>query len=421
MKRRPNRSGSKPYRLPDGRWRSEVQLGIDASGARIRRVVTAPTAALVETKMRRLLTEADAGLLVTGPALTLEAWLTHWLDEIAAPTLRPRTLAGYRSYVRTWISGTRLAATRLDKVTAEDLDALYARMRAAGRSGSTVLQMHRILSRAFKVAVRRGRLAIAPTSRVDAPAPSSFEPQVFGVDEARALVARAAKDGELGWILALALGPRQGERLGLGWDQVDLEAGRLRFTRSLVMLGWSHGCGGSCGRKRGAECPQRTGGYVLGPPKSRAGVREWVLPAPLVAAFRVHRERQLAGRAPHWRPFQGVELVFAHPDGSPISPSVDYRRWQAFLARAGVAPARVHDARHTAATVMLVLGEDPRVVMELMGWSQASMLARYQHVVDELRSRAAGRLEAALWPSSPPPEGGAVVVSLADRRARRSR
>jgi integrase len=91
--------------------------------------------------------------------------------------------------------------------------------------------------------------------------------------------------------------------------------------------------------------------------------------------------------------------VFTSPTGSVVNPNTDYHQWKALLDRAGVRDARLHDARHTAATVLLVLGVPERTVMSVMGWSSTSMAARYQHVTDPIRRDVARRVGGLLWSS----------------------
>jgi integrase len=91
--------------------------------------------------------------------------------------------------------------------------------------------------------------------------------------------------------------------------------------------------------------------------------------------------------------------MFTQPNGKPIDPRDDHDEWKALLADAGVRDARLHDARHTAATVLLLLGVPERAVMDLMGWSQAAMAKRYQHITTALRDDIAGRLGGFLWQS----------------------
>ena len=83
--------------------------------------------------------------------------------------------------------------------------------------------------------------------------------------------------------------------------------------------------------------------------------------------------------------------------GAPLNPNSDYHRWKALLRCAGVRSGRLHDARHTAATVLLILGAPERTVMGIMGWSSTAMAARYQHVTDPIRRDVARRVGGLLW------------------------
>jgi integrase len=128
---------------------------------------------------------------------------------------------------------------------------------------------------------------------------------------------------------------------------------------------------------------------VLVEPKSRARRRRIALPRPLVDSLRAHRKNQVAQRLRAGTVWEEHGLVFCQPNGRPIDPRRDWAAWKALLATADVRDARLHDARHTAATLLLVQGVDARTVMDIMGWTEARMLSRYQHVVDELRRDAA--------------------------------
>ncbi|GAA2093119.1 hypothetical protein GCM10009841_02560 [Microlunatus panaciterrae] len=89
--------------------------------------------------------------------------------------------------------------------------------------------------------------------------------------------------------------------------------------------------------------------------------------------------------------------MFTSKTGGPLNPNTDYRAWKALTKRAGVRDARLHDARHTAATILLVLGVPERTVMQVMGWSSTAMAARYQHVTDPIRREVASRVDSLLW------------------------
>lgn len=424
--------GTKPYETSDGRWRAEIVVGWTAAGKPKKKIIYAPTRAECATKLRAALGAKDDGALVAGKVPTLIEWMEYWLDNVAAVKVSPRTLVGYRSYVKNWVAGTEPARVRLDQLRAEHIEALHANVRAAGRSETTASQLHRILSRALKIAERRGLAGSNPATKLDPPTPADFDPDVLTVDDARRLISTAEEDPEgLRWLLALSLGPRQSERLGLGWDQVNLKAKSIRITRKLYRLPWGHGCpevdrGPSCGR-RPHLCPQKAGGGLfLGKPKSEAGKRDLPLPTPLAAAFERHKKLQDLSRLQAgldrgtWTSSTGerVDLVFSQANGRPLDARKDWAAWKAFLKRAGVPDVRVHDARHTAATVLLLMGVDGRVVMDIMGWSQASMLKRYQHVMDEMKVSAMDKMTEALWAA---PAADAQVVDFAARRAARDK
>jgi len=129
-------------------------------------------------------------------------------------------------------------------------------------------------------------------------------------------------------------------------------------------------------------------------PKSVAGRRSIALPGPLIEGLRAHRTAQLEEPLRAGSEWQDNGLVFTQPNGKPVDPRADNRAWKALLRDAGVRDARLYDARHTAATLLLLQGVDDRVVMEIFGHSQLSMTARYQHVMPEARegrSRADGK------------------------------
>ncbi len=367
------------YQDADGRWRSVVDLGY-RDGRRRRKYLSGRTRADVAGKLRRVLDEHEAGAEITtdGHSPTLESWLDHWLTTIAAPRLRPSTLATYRGYVRNRIA-PELGKRRLDKLQPEHLEAFYVRLGEAGLKPASILQTHRILSRSLKVALQRGRVRRNVATLVEPPSVHREEVRPLSTEQARAILSAAhGQRNAARWSVALALGLRQGEALGLAWDAVDLEAGTLTVRQALQ-------------RRAG-------GGLVLVPPKSRAGRRVVPMPAQLVDALKSHRAAQSAERLVAGSMWVDSGMVFATVTGKPLDPRADHRQWQALLRSADVPPARLHDARHTAATLLLTQGVPARVVMELLGHSQITLtLGTYSHVSPELSRDAAKRMGEALW------------------------
>jgi integrase len=139
------------------------------------------------------------------------------------------------------------------------------------------------------------------------------------------------------------------------------------------------------------------------------------LPDPLIALLRAHKLRQDQDRRTACDLWRETGYVFTTATGLPINPSTDYHAWKRLLGEAVVVERRLHDARHTAATVLLLLGVPERTVMSVMGWSSTAMAARYQHVVDAVRQAVADQVGGLLWaapplsgdlPPEPPLDGG---------------
>ena len=213
------------------------------------------------------------------------------------------------------------------------------------------------------------------------------------------MVLTAARERRNGarWAIALALGLRQGEALALRWDDIDLEAKSLWVRATRLRPAYAHGCDGACGKTAG-YCPQRRQtNAITGATKSAAGNRAVGLPNAVVTLLKEHRREQLEERIHAGSLWQEGGWVFTTLFGRPIAPNSDYHEWRALLERAGVRHARLHDARHTAATVLLVLGVPERTVMSIMGWSSTSMAARYQHVTDPIRREVANRVDGLLF------------------------
>lgn len=429
--KRGNQEGSEPRLRKNGYWQANYVAGYKPSGHPIRKSVYGKTKAECTRKLREALREVHAGEATAGLKPRLIEWLDYWLANIAPATAKsPQTRKGYSNKINSHIRPHRLAGKRLDKLTPTDFEVIYAAMREARLSETSILGLHAILRRALNMAVKRGVLGKNPILLLDAPSPEPFEPQVYSTEEVRRMIAATKnRDDEARWLLNLMLGPRQGEALGLTWSDIDFENGKIRIERELFVLPWEHGCNPEdplapkCGRKFGRHCPMRRGGgYFTGAPKSAAGVRSVTMPGPLRQALLRHDEARKRIRAYEpwtvWKDQDGVErdLVFCRPGGMPLYSKADWTAWRELLAEAMVPTGRIHDGRHTAATTMLLLGVPQRVVMEILGWSQISMLQRYQHVLDEMHQDVADKLSAHWAEPEPEPEPQPDnVISLQDR------
>jgi integrase len=121
------------------------------------------------------------------------------------------------------------------------------------------------------------------------------------------------------------------------------------------------------------------------------------LPAPLIVLLKAHKEVQATERTVARQLWHDEGWVFATPEGRPLNPFTDYHEWKALIEEAGLPDRRLHDARHTAATVLAILAVPTPTAMAIMGWSSAEMAARYQHVLDSIRKGVADQVDELLW------------------------
>ncbi|MFT9477445.1 tyrosine-type recombinase/integrase [Streptomyces sp. Mo3] len=401
MPKRPKRpdGASSIYFGKDGYWHGRVTVGVRDDGKPDRRhVMSKVSEAEVIKKVRELEKQRDAGKVrKPGRPWTVKAWLLHWVEEIAKPSVRENTYAGYEVAVRVHLI-PGLGAHRLDKLEPEHLERFYTKMQANGSKAATAHQAHRTLRTALNHAMRRGHVTRNVATLAVPPRIEEEEIEPYDIKEVQRLLTEAAKlPNSARWSIALALGLRQGEALGLRWTDVDLRNGTLRVRKNRLRPKYLHGCGGDCGRKPG-YCKRRIRkNEDTANTKSRAGRRVIGLPDELIRLLELHREEQERDRVRAAQEWRETGYVFTSPVGEPLVPSTDYDVWKRLLVDAEVRDGRLHDARHTAATVLLILGVPERVVMQIMGWSSTAMAARYQHVTDGILSDVAERVGGLIW------------------------
>lgn len=352
------------FQRADGRWVGTVDLGW-VGGKRIRRSRTGATMTEVRSKLKALRAEVDSGVVPVD--VTVEAWMRHWLDTVAAAELRPRTVQGYRGYVTTWINPT-LGKRKLRDLRTDHVRAMHRTMREAGRSETTVRQAHMILRAALDEAVNSSRLVDNVVKRVKAPSAASNPHGVLSRDDALALLDLLAAFGDDGdwdvasrFTVALMAGLRQGEALGLRWEDVDLTQGAevLTLRRTIQR--------------------QARRGLVESGLKSKTSQRLVPLVGPVAHALRMHRETAPDG--------------FVWGGGKPTDPRRDWGTWKGLLWSAGVPDKPLHAARATTASLLDFAGVSLKTIAEILG--QAQITTAWAHYVHSDEGRKREGLEAA--------------------------
>ncbi len=354
----------------DGRWAGAISVG----GRR--RKWFYGTRDEVRRKMTAALHALDTGNLTDSRGLTLATFLNQWLGEVVKPSVRPWTYRGYEVHVRLHI-GPSLGSLPLERLEPQHVQALLNQKLKEGLSPKSVRYIRGTLRTALNQAVRWGLVGRNAAALVDGPRVPTYEIQPFSIDEARRFLVAAKGDRlEALYSVALTLGLRQGEALGLRWQDVDVQLGYLRVARQLQRI---------------------DGTFQLVEPKTARSRRTIVMPSSVAKVLDEHRNRQQGERGNAGKEWNERGLVFTRADGFPLDGTVVTHQFHKFLQRAGLPQRRFHDLRHSCATLLLAQGVSPRVVMEILGHSHIALtMNTYTHVVPELRRDAAARMESLL-------------------------
>lgn len=384
----------------DGMWHAYVTMGRLASGKTKRQHVKRRTKAEAAREVTRLMEARKEDLTTLQPHLrTLTDWIEEWLTvRLPNRSRSPKTIYNYRSCLTRHVI-PRLGDRLLVDLTSDDLDACYAELTKAGVPLQALNSVHRALRSCLGDAVTKKLLVSNPAGSVSLPRPDETEIDPLTRDEVNRILtqARLQRNGAR-WGVALMLGLRQGEALGLQWGDVDFETGLVVVRRGLRREAGEHGClkDGvvTCDFKQGAKCPDRLagGGLVTRATKTRRS-RVVQMPSPLLADLRRHREVQDAERLAADDLWVEGDWVFATPFGDPIDPRRDWGEWKTLLETVEVRERRVHDARHTLATFMLDAGIPVLQIMAHFGWTSPRMVDRYTHPGQATAAQVAARME----------------------------
>ena len=381
---RSRRGDGSVYQHKSGKWVGEATVGLRPDGGRDRRFVYADTREEAQAALRKLLHERDKGLLADPGRQTVGQFLTAWLEDVVKPSLRPQTYRSYAGVVNKHINPA-LGRIRLTKLSPQHLQRFYREKQDEGLT-RTVRLCHSVLHRSLGQATKWGLIPRNPASVVDPPKVPQREFRPLSPEQAGRFLEAAENDRFYGlYVLAITCGLRQGELLGLTWENVDLDKGILQVR---YQLQWVKKEAQKSGKR---EEPT----WVLTEPKSAKSRRTVILPQVAVQALKKHRAQQAAEKLKMGEVWQDCGFVFTTPIGTPQDAS-NLRKisFQPLLEGAGVPRIRFHDLRHTCATVLLSQGVHPKVVQEQLGHSQISLtLDTYSHVLPTLQQEAANEMD----------------------------
>jgi integrase len=361
------------HRRKNGGWCA--QYTVYTAQGRKRRTVYGKTRQEVASKLAKALSDREGGLIFDAKNLTLREYLDRWLEDSVKDTVRVTTYQGYERIVRLHIKPT-LGRIKLNNLTPTHLRALYQERLEAGLAPRMVQLVHTTLHKALKQAVADGLIPRNVAEVVKAPRQVRKEIKPLRPEQARTLLTAARGDRlEALYVLAVTTGMRQGELLGLKWEDADLETGTLQVRRTLSTA---------------------TGeGFSFSAPKTVKGRRSIKLPASALSTLGRHREAQLEERRSVAGLWEDHDLIFTTQVGTPISrQDLINRCFKPLLRRAGLPNIRFHDLRHTCATLLLGRGVHAKLVQELLGHATIAVtLDTYSHVLPSMGNQTATAME----------------------------
>ena len=369
----------------DGRWEGRFVVGGDERGFPVTKNVLARTKSECAAKLKELRERLETPAPEpTRPGITLGAWLDRWYQEYKKANLRPNTQMSYERRIYQHIIPA-LGRIPLDKLTARDIQQFYTNLKKSGRlirtelygaglSDQTVRGIHTTLRAALDKATEEKLIFRNPADSCKPPSARPREMQVLTPEEIQRLLIQAKEDGcyEL-LLLELATGLRRGEILALQWDDLNFRTGALRVERQVHRV---------------------KGELVVSPPKTKAGNRTVLLPAPVLKVLKTYQ------KTVHSR------WMFPSPvkEDSPMDPAAVRKRLQTVLERAECRHLRFHDLRHTFATASLEHGMDIKTLSTIIGHvSSATTLNTYTHVTDAMRQNAADKIDQGIGRAEPKP------------------
>jgi integrase len=379
------------YQRSDGRWEARISLGY-ANGKRVRKSYFGATQAAVEDQLLKARSDLSRGLPVGVEHQTVKDFLDRWLDESVKPSVRPATHQQYHQHVRLYL-GPSLGKHALLKLSPLHVLVFVNERLKSGLSPRTVQLSLVILRHALDTAMKWNLVGRNVAKLVDSPKVRHH--QITPLDPVKARKFLDATKGERLEALygvALGLGLREGEALGLRWADIDLEGSQISIHQTLQRVG---------GKRFGTG----KGKLLFTEPKTDRSRRTLRIPGTLIKALRVHRVRQKEECLAAGSAWKDNGLVFTTKIGTPLegrSAVTDFKR---LLEKANKPEidakipmsTRFHDLRHSAASLLLAQGVQLRAIMELLGHSTIALTANtYSHVMPSMMQDMADKMDAIL-------------------------
>ena len=361
-------------------WEARYTVGTDpGTGKQIQRSISGKTQKEVAQKLKAATSAIDAGTYIAPSKMTVGEWLDIWQQDYLGG-VKPFTVASYSGVIRNHIKPA-LGAIRLEALQAHTIQNFYNTLAKdtesrPALSAKTVQNIHGVLHNALKQAVLNKYIHSNPTDACILP--RKEKRQITPLDEddiRRFLKAIQGHSLEALFTVTLFTGMREGEVLGLGWEQVDFERGIIHIVRQLQL-------------QRGG------GGHYIYASLKNDRIRS-ISPAPwIMQLLHAHKAKQAALRLQAGALWEDSGLVFTNEVGHHLAVNTVFRQYKAVVTSIGRPDARFHDLRHSYAVASIMAGDDIKTVSSNLGHATVAFtLDVYGHVTDQMRQASAKRME----------------------------
>jgi len=328
---------------------------------------------------REILTQLDKGIFIQPGKITVGSYLLQWLADYAKPNISPRGYERYESIVRVHLIPS-LGNIVLAQLQPTQIQNCYTTKLAEGLSPLTVKYLHTVLHKALATAIKRGLVSRNAADGVDLPRVRRKDMQTWDADEVNQFLEGISDSPYFALFhTALFTGMRRSELLALRWADIDFLYCQISVSRSLHHL--------------------RDSTHVFTQPKSAKSRRTVALSPAAILVLTEHKAQQAARYAVVETKLEDADLVFSTIKGQPLRSNTVSRAWTMLAERVGVKAIRMHDARHTHASLMLRQGVHPKIVQERLGHASIQItLDTYSHVAPGLQEAAAAQFDNLIAP-----------------------
>ncbi len=359
-------------------WQVVLEKGIDSKGKRLRDYITVSgNKKDAERVLNEKLNELMKGCYIEPSQMTMEEHLNQWIETYAKPNLAPTTVRGYLVNINNHTLPF-IGPVPLQKLVPLQIQHMYDKLKAKNLSPRTIKYVHSTLREALQYAFKMQLIPRNPADFVTLPKQVKYKAKAYEESEAIHLLENAKDtDMEAPLHIAVGLGLRRGELLALRWSDINIETNQLSICQNLVHV---------------------NGEYIFRQPKSEAGNRTIEMPSGLAIVLKKHRKKQLEDKLFFGSEYKDYDLVCCKHDGSPYNPGSFSHKFEQFLKKHELRQIRLHDLRHTNASLMLQYNVPAKVASQRLGHSTVSItLDLYSHVIGNLQAEAADKIDSGIF------------------------